>query len=790
MANYNIFGKTIYIPDGLGLYILEKNKFETDYAGVLSKFEENAKFYMEPKSLLMSLKSTIECNLNPYINFLNKYGVYDLTVEDLFLLSQNYAHMLDLATNYYRYQNNIQERESIVRKANLAQAEYEAQSMVTGLSFGILSSSLTAHLVYAAQNEAKMKKQAIEAQEHFDKMSRSIEISSNNRIAKDCEQYYRTHFASQFRNALLGMYGEMFSFYIAKAAAILDIDLNDIYSQNYDFELAGRMVKRVGSNVDFQALIVAALTQCPYNLDVYLFAKKKKLLDDNLKTLLVKLELWEEFQSSAKPKKKSSNEIIAKEAIRMLLENEIDLDDSHWKQRATSYLADSKKLAEKYSESFVAHGLVAVHTIAVNLKTWNNLFWYDVDESIEKMIELFKPDDACAELWIDIAEKISQYTRDYIEGAHEYVSIQESEFSKQNPDATTLETERNDWIIKSNYKEYIGNLIMPMHSMILGLENAGISSDDWLIKNLKNDLLYYICKFLSPYDMWYSSPDRWVRIHLPLADREYAIGIYDDLIAEGVDKYDSGWYSLKKKDVYKCNDAFGDKPNTIWRGDVTRAGRKAQGRQSREELAEDKRNAAITQAVIGVLCVPLMLLFAFTDMAFLATISIFASLILLIVSGFTFKSWYKILPEEKKLPTKIKLKKIAIIGGSALITALIIFCLVIPSITKGTQKNNLSKDLNEYLTSKCHLNIDGIVLEEKTDYRGKFDGYYATVTCDNLTKYSYDEMTSIMYYEDIDGVTIKEFICNGSRYDVNIETVYLNGKKVYTKENHTWIPIN
>ena len=36
--------------------------------------------------------------------------------------------------------------------------------------------------------------------------------------------------------------------------------------------------------------------------------------------------------------------------------------------------------------------------------------------------------------------------------------------------------------------------------------------------------------------------------HLPLSERNFAITLYDELIAEGVDKYDSGTYSFKKRD--------------------------------------------------------------------------------------------------------------------------------------------------------------------------------------------------------------------------------------------------
>ena len=137
----------------------------------------------------------------------------------------------------------------------------------------------------------------------------------------------------------------------------------------------------------------------------------------------------------------------------------------------------------------------------------------------------------------------------------------------------------------------------------------------------------------------------------------------------------------------------------------------------------------------------------------------------------------------------IKKNKKFIIIVCVILAIVIFLSIIIPIISKNSEKKELSNKLNDYLTTECRLNIQKIEMEDKFDYFGDFDGYYAIVYCDNLTQFSYDEMTSILYYENIENVTIKEVVCQSSTYDINLETVYLNGKKVYTKEDLKWVSL-
>lgn len=136
----------------------------------------------------------------------------------------------------------------------------------------------------------------------------------------------------------------------------------------------------------------------------------------------------------------------------------------------------------------------------------------------------------------------------------------------------------------------------------------------------------------------------------------------------------------------------------------------------------------------------------------------------------------------------VKNKKWIIIA-CVLLVIIITLCIVIPTVNKNNEKNKLVGELEAYLTNECRIEVTNITVTERTDYKGDFDGYNATVYCDNLADFSYDEMTSIVWYKDMPDMSIQEFICNGSTYKITHKKVTVNGVNVYTKEGSDYVTL-
>lgn len=287
-----------------------------------------------------------------------------------------------------------------------------------------------------------------------------------------------------------------------------------------------------------------------------------------------------------------ANEEITNEVVRMLVNDEIDIYESQWITKAMSFLSASKRLLEKYPNSYVCYGLVAMHTIAINLKTRAPLLnWNDVLSNLIKMFDYYDKDDDLAVLWSDICSKIIRYAEIYVKESHEYVEQLDDNFRRQNPDAKLNEQKEHDLKLGSNYRSLQLASIFPLKYLIDGFEKYGVPSDDWEFKFFKANFLSIVCEALKPYDIWYGDTNEWIRIQVPISEREYAISVYDELIAEGVDKYKE--FEIYKDQAYCCNPAFGDTPKTIWRGDITKDARRILGKLTPEDRATDNKKYGI-----------------------------------------------------------------------------------------------------------------------------------------------------------------------------------------------------
>ena len=80
---------------------------------------------------------------------------------------------------------------------------------MTGLGFGIISNSLAAQIVYGAQNEAAIKKQAAEAEEYLATRNAEISIHADGQWYLSQQQYFQSTLAPRMREAIPYVYTEM-----------------------------------------------------------------------------------------------------------------------------------------------------------------------------------------------------------------------------------------------------------------------------------------------------------------------------------------------------------------------------------------------------------------------------------------------------------------------------------------------------------------------------------------------------------------------------------------------------
>ncbi len=155
------------------------------------------------------------------------------------------------------------------------QAYSEELSKDFGLSFGILSSSWTAHLLYAAQSAAKERKDHARAERVAADAMKNSHMDITAQIFATVYPIY----VDSLEPAMQKLLSEYYAYVIAIFSKELNCSYDDV-AATFDFKRSNGFI--LGVSADAKANILQALQSFPNNVNVIGYAIKNGVLDDEL----------------------------------------------------------------------------------------------------------------------------------------------------------------------------------------------------------------------------------------------------------------------------------------------------------------------------------------------------------------------------------------------------------------------------------------------------------------------------------------------------------------------------
>lgn len=568
MANHIIAGTSICPSLPLKRYIVAQRKFRAKCNETISAVEEDARFYESPLKLLSCVKAYTNMFLGEIIDDLRRdFNLYNCTKEN-FLGDDSYQTFEKIRLEFDEYAEHIKATGDISINIQLERAAQKAASQITGMSFGLISNSLVAHLVYATQSEATIKKQVATAQKSYDEEALKIQDNEVKKIDLNCRNYYDKITLPRLKAEIYNMYTDALVAYIKILSQVGYIDISDI--QGFNYERSQQILRGLNTTSTPQNVIAAALSECPYNTDIYVQAIQKGIQEKELIELAQDLGIEAELKSALKVGSDPEADAYIDQQLDRFLSNDIDTSEKTWKTRANTYLREAKHIIQCYPTSFSGYGLTASYLIASNWDNRGGGFWTEVNENIDTFFLNYKGDEEYSYQFDAVLSQISSYLCTYFERAEEYLN-----------DNWNNDSEYQMWQIVSSAKRSQIPAINTYLMFINCIEKKFGAEYAWRVKMEKNTLLWYVYVFCLPYIIHrsidgtiYNLVD--VRYHLSLSERDFAIKLYDSLIADGVDKYDSGTYSYMKSDsaYHGLKEKIKIHGSDIWRQEISSEGMK------------------------------------------------------------------------------------------------------------------------------------------------------------------------------------------------------------------------
>ena len=211
--------------------------------------------------------------------------IYSRTANDYFQNNKGYELFLDTKRKVLKQIISIRQEKLDTYKAGVKGATYRKEASVTGLDFGIISSSFINHMIYAYMDASKQTKQEQEALQTYNR-----EIAELN---KQVAEYDRQENAYISDNVIPAM-NTVFTFF---AYELLDKYVSDLIKAGkfdkaaldyIDLERSNDLLKNLELSNKQTAILESSFVACPFNIAVYMQAMKYDLLDyDSFQTAKV-----------------------------------------------------------------------------------------------------------------------------------------------------------------------------------------------------------------------------------------------------------------------------------------------------------------------------------------------------------------------------------------------------------------------------------------------------------------------------------------------------------------------
>lgn len=218
----------------------------------------------------------IDKQVSKFISKLLDNDVYDRTANDYLKDNKGYKLFFDTKDKVLKQIISIRKEKLEVYRSGVQDAVYKKDSSVTGLDFGIISSSFVNHMIYAYMDASKQTKQEQEALKVYNR-----EIAELDKVVASYDQQEKSYI---FDNVIPAM-NTVFTYF---AYELLDKYVSDLIRVGkfdaaalgfINLERSNDLLKNLNLSNNKKEIIEKAFVSCPFNIDVYMQAMKYDLLD-------------------------------------------------------------------------------------------------------------------------------------------------------------------------------------------------------------------------------------------------------------------------------------------------------------------------------------------------------------------------------------------------------------------------------------------------------------------------------------------------------------------------------
>lgn len=214
--------------------------------------------------------------VSKFIAKLLENDIYDKTATDYLHNSKGYGLFTTTKEKILRQIIAIRKKKLDTYEAGVQEALSKKEASVTGLDFGIISSSFVNHMIYAYMDASKQTKQEKEALEVYNR-----EIAALRQTAKAYDEQERNYIINNVVPAM----NTVFTYFIFE---LLDRYVSDLIRVGkfdkaalkfINLERSNDLLKNLDLAGNKKAVIESAFVACPFNVAVYMQAMKYDWLD-------------------------------------------------------------------------------------------------------------------------------------------------------------------------------------------------------------------------------------------------------------------------------------------------------------------------------------------------------------------------------------------------------------------------------------------------------------------------------------------------------------------------------
>lgn len=175
------------------------------------------------------------------------------------------------------YIHNLHEARDDAYRDGVQKALQKKEESVTGLDFGIISSSFVNHMIYASMNASKIKEQEATALKRYNQEIDQLQKNIAETLEINIKHYIDSVYIPNAKLALTALlYGCLDSY-------ISDLIENDYFDckvlNHIDIKRSNELLENLNLSSNKKAILENAFLACPYNIEVYMKALTLDLLD-------------------------------------------------------------------------------------------------------------------------------------------------------------------------------------------------------------------------------------------------------------------------------------------------------------------------------------------------------------------------------------------------------------------------------------------------------------------------------------------------------------------------------